>query len=374
MVHRMETIGLRSSSPGTARSLSLHRIGASGGRPKAYLQAGLHANEIPGLLILHHLLDALLRADRDGRVAGEVLLVPYANPIGLAETVLGNPMGRLSLEKGTNFNRGFPDLAPLAATRVGKQLGSDPAANVAAVRAALLDAVAAVPARTELDDLRLALLRHAVDSDLLFDLHSEEDALFAVITAPWVWPALRDFAADMQPDCVFIADAPPLIDTTCSKPWHVLARRFRPELPIPQACLSVTLELRGVAAVSDAQARADAERLFRHLQRRGVVAGDAGPLPKLRREPVPFRGVEFVRAPSAGVVIYHEELGAELRAGSVVCELVDPTAADPSQARVAVRCATDGVFFARRHTMFARPDDVLGKIAGAAELADPKQY
>jgi len=94
MVHRMETIGLRSSSPGTARSLSLHRIGASGGRPKAYLQAGLHANEIPGLLILHHLLDALLRADRDGRVAGEVLLVPYANPIGLAETVLGNPMGR----------------------------------------------------------------------------------------------------------------------------------------------------------------------------------------------------------------------------------------------------------------------------------------
>ena len=97
-------------------------------------------------------------------------------------------------------------------------------------------------------------------------------------------------------------------------------------------------------------------------------------MPKLRREPVPFRGVEFVRAPSAGIVVYREELGAELRAGGVVCELVDPAAADPAKGRVAVRCSTDGVFFARRHTMFARPDDVLGKIAGAAELADPRQY
>ncbi len=374
MAHRLETIHLRSSSPGSARSLALHRIGVPGGRPKAYLQAGLHANEIPGLLILHHLLDRLLRADRDGHVSGEVVLVPYANPIGLGETVLGNPMGRLSLEKGTNFNRGFPDLAPLAAARLEGKLGGDPAANVAAIRAALLDAVAAAPARTELDDLRLALLHHAVDSDLLFDLHSEEDALFAVITAPWVWPALRDFAADMQPDCVFIANAPPLFDTTCSKPWHDLARRFGSGPPIPQACLSATLELRGVAAVSDAQARADAERLFCHLQRRDVVAGEVGPLPKLRREPVPFRGVEFVRAPSAGIVVYHEELGAELRAGSVVCELVDPAAPDPSKGRVAVRCSTDGVFFARRHTMFARPDEVLGKIAGAAEMADPRQY
>jgi predicted deacylase len=374
MVHRVEPIALRSSSPGTVRSLTVHHIGQPGARPKAYLQAGLHANEIPGLLVLHHLLDRLLSADREGRVAGEVVLVPYANPIGLGETVLGNPIGRLSLDSGTNFNRGFPDLAPLACDQLAGRLSSDAAANVAAVRGALLQAVAAWPARRELDDLRLTLLRLAIDSDLLFDLHSEEDAQFAVIAAPWAWPELLDFACDMQPDCIFIADAPLLFDTTCSKPWHDLAARFGPGIPIPQACLSATLELRGVAAVSDSQARSDADGLFRYLQRRGVLAGVAGPPTALRCEPISFSGVEFVRALSAGVVVYREELGAELRAGTVLCEIVDPASPDPAAARCAVRCSTDGIFFAKRHTMLVRPDDVVAKVAGAKLLANPNHY
>jgi hypothetical protein len=32
------------------------------------------------------------------------------------------------------------------------------------------------------------------------------------------------------------------------------------------------------------------------------------------------------------------------------------------------------VLFARRHTFFVRPDDVVAKVAGTTPLADPKHY
>ena len=155
----------------------------------------------------------------------------------------------------------------------------------------------------------------------------------------------------------------------CGRPWRELADRYS-EFPIPQACLSATLELHGVASVSDAQAAEDAAGLFRHLQR---ADGDAGTLPPLRREPVPFRGVEFVRAPSTGVVAYREKLGAEVAAGTALAEIIDPASADPAVARLSVRCTASGVFFAKRHTMLVRPDDVIGKVAGPEAPAVPNQ-
>jgi predicted deacylase len=374
LAHHIENVPLLSTSPGAARHLKVHRIGVRGARPKAYLQAALHANEIPGLLILHHLLDRLLAADAKGEMRGEIVLVPFANPIGLADNVLGNPIGRLSLDKGQNFNRGFLDLAAPLIQRLENRLSGDAAENVLTIRAAMLDALAARQPRTEVEQLKTALLALAVDSDLVLDLHSEEDALFAVIAGPWCWPALKDLAGDMQPDTVFLSDSPPLFDTACSRPWHDLAAHFGAARPVPQACLAATLELRGVASVEDKLATQDADGLFRFLRRRGVIGGDPGPLRPPRCEATPFRGVEFVRAPSAGVVVYHEELGSKIAKGAVIAEIVDPDADIPSRARVAVRSGSSGILFGRRHAMLVRPDDTVAKVAGPEALADPKQY
>jgi predicted deacylase len=374
VAHRIETLPLLSSSPGAARHLKVHRIGVPGARPKAYLQAALHANEIPGLLILHHLLARLLAADAAGQVRGEIVLVPFANPIGLADNVLGNPMGRLSLDKGQNFNRGFFDLAPPLIQRLENRLSGDATENVQTIRSAMLETLAARQPRTEAEQLKTTLLQLSVDSDVVLDLHCEEDALFAIIAGPWCWPALKDLPCDMQPDTVFLSDSPPLFETACSRPWHDLAAHFGPSRPVPQACLAATLELRGVSYVEDKLAKQDADGLFRFLTRRGMVAGDAGPPTPARCEATPFRGVEFVHAPSAGVVVYHEELGSRITKGQVIAEVVDPDADHPSRARVAVRSGSNGILFGKRHTMMVRPDDTIAKIAGAEPLADPKHY
>jgi predicted deacylase len=306
------------SSPGSQRHLKVHRIGREDTRPKVYLQAALHANETPGLLILHHFLAMALEADRQDRVLGELVVVPYANPIGLADNVLGTQIGRDALDGSGNFNRGFPDLGALVKARLPCGLGPDSAANVSAVRAELGAVLQDVRPRTELQDLQTTLLKLAVDADFVFDLHSELEAVLAVVMAPWALAPLRDFVADLQPQAVLLADTPPLFDTVCSRPWHDLAQHLGPEVPLPPACVGATLELRGVADVDDAQAREDAERIFRFLQRCGAVAGDPGPVPPWRCEPTPPGAVEFVRAPAAGVVAYRQPLGARVPAGAVV--------------------------------------------------------
>ncbi|MDH3689406.1 MAG: succinylglutamate desuccinylase/aspartoacylase family protein [Gammaproteobacteria bacterium] len=53
------SIQLPQMSPGSRRTLKVMRFGSPGARPKAYLQAGVHADEIPGLLVLHHLIQRL---------------------------------------------------------------------------------------------------------------------------------------------------------------------------------------------------------------------------------------------------------------------------------------------------------------------------
>ncbi|MFX8335598.1 hypothetical protein ABTL52_20315, partial [Acinetobacter baumannii] len=67
-------------------------------------------------------------------------------------------------------------------------------------------------------------------------------------------------------------------DEAVSGPWWALAKRF-PDHPIPPACFAATVELRGAKLVEDALAASDAAGLHRFLQRRGVIAGDPGPLP-----------------------------------------------------------------------------------------------
>jgi len=44
-------------------------------------------------------------------LTGEVILVPVANPIGLAQRLDHKPMGRFELDSSENFNRHYPDLA-----------------------------------------------------------------------------------------------------------------------------------------------------------------------------------------------------------------------------------------------------------------------
>jgi predicted deacylase len=82
---RVETTCLRPESPGSDRVLTSLVFGRAGAGPKAYLQAGLHADEMPGVLVLQALIPLLEAAETEGRIAGEIRLVPLANPLGASQ-------------------------------------------------------------------------------------------------------------------------------------------------------------------------------------------------------------------------------------------------------------------------------------------------
>jgi predicted deacylase len=360
---------LASPAPGTERHLTLHRFGKAGARPKAYFQAALHADELPGILVLQHLLTLLAAAERDNRITGEILIVPAANPIGLAQTVNGQLLGRYALDASGNFNRGFPDLSDKLVDALRNKLGRDAAANTSLVRTTLLKLLSEKKASGEAQQLRLTLMRLAIDADIALDLHCDDEALMHIYAGPKLWPEISDLAGLLGAAAVLLEEdsgGEPL-DEALARPWWRLIDANQGAALSAASMITGTVELRGRADIDDAQAQKDAQALLKFLIRRGVVAGDAGTLPQLACQGTALNAVDFVRAPHAGLLVQKRALGEKVRSGDVVAEIVDPMAT-PGTARTQLFARTDGVVFARSVPCLMRAGERIMKIAGKEKL------
>ncbi|WP_374371363.1 succinylglutamate desuccinylase/aspartoacylase family protein [Dongia sp.] len=374
MAKSIERISLGSMSPGTERFLSVHRYGTKGARPKAYVQASIHSDEIPGMLAAHHLIRLLDEADKKGAIAGEIIVVPVANPIGLGQIVNGSHSGRYELRGGGNFNRHWPDLYVGLREAVEGKLGSDASANVAAIRAAIAARIKTLPADTELAQLKVELARLAHDADMVLDLHCDDEALMHVYMQPVHWPDFQDLAAELGARASLLcADSQAAsFDETFSLPWTKLAAELGGKFPVPAACFATTIEFRGQADVFDEMASEDANGLFRFLQRHGALAGDPGKAPALQCDGTDLEATDITRVNKAGVIAYKVALGAQVKRGDVIADLIDPLADDPLKARTAIRAGTDGLVLSRCLRKLVAPGDSISMIVGTAKLAHRK--
>ena len=358
-------------SLGTERHLTVHAYGDPDAHPKAYVQAGLHAGELPGLLVLHHLIRRL-DAGEDP-ILGQIVLVPVANPIGQSQLLRGQMIGRTSLADGTNFNREYPDLATAVGDAVAGRLGKDSETNVALIRDVFGEILADQAAHAEGEGayLRLTLMRLACDADIVLDLHCDDDATFHVYLADHLWPDAADLPAYLESPVTMLANESGgnPFDESLSKLWFDLRNRFGSATPVPSACLASTVELRGGGDVGDALAEDDADRIYRFLQHRGLIGGDPGPVPELLRPATPLNGMEIVKSPLPGIVSYRVPLGAEVVTGQAIADLIDPTADDPAEGRIEITAGTDGFVFARKTHRFVWPGETIAKIAGGQSLA-----
>ncbi len=88
--------------------LRSHHFEGGGKGPAVYIQAALHAQELPGLAAIHFLMPMLAKAEAEGRLRSAVTIVPHANPIGLSQGLFNEQVGRFDLTSRINFNRSFP--------------------------------------------------------------------------------------------------------------------------------------------------------------------------------------------------------------------------------------------------------------------------
>ncbi len=248
-------------------------------------------------------------------------------------------------------------------------LGGDAEKNIALIRKCIGEILVARQPTTEAEALKHLLLTLSHDADIVLDLHCDHQALLHVYMGTALWPGGADLSAQMGAGATLLAkdsgDTP--FDEANSKVWWELAEKF-PGFPIPPACLAATVELRGVADTETDMTEQDASNLYLFLQRRGMIAGAAPPLPPLMAEATPLEGVDYVTATAPGVLSFVKRPGDMVTKGEIIAEVTNPLKNDGKGERQTITSKTTGVLFARCADRFARPGKIVAKVAGTEPL------
>lgn len=370
MSYQIYSHTLPSATPGTQRTIKAHHFGTAGARPKIYLQAGLHADEWPGFLVLNTLIKKLKAADAQDLILGEVIIVPVANPIGLGQNFHGYIPGRFAFsDGGGNFNRNWPQLGDKVQRLVGDQISGDIEANVTLVRQAMRQELANLPELTELQGLRKTLLALSMDADEVLDLHCSGEACMHAYVAQEFEEYFRPLLGLMGAEVALseLDTGAQSFDETNVSVWRQLKAHYAHLMP--WGCRSLTVELRGENDISHELAEKDAEALYQYLILRGVVDGKAPKVDDSNVTFYPLDAMDLVKAPVAGIACFHKALGEQVEAGEVIGEVVDLMSDDVENSAHPLIARANGVFFARFQRRLVVCGESLAKIAGREHLA-----
>lgn len=286
-------------SEGVSYEFPVFRFGGTDkAASSAYLQAALHAGELPGVVAIDALMPMLEKAEAEGRIKGNITIVPQANPIGRAQYHFGEHQGRFHLGTRTNFNRGFP---LLAAPDV--KLLPDTTLGTADQR------------------LKSRLLQLSIGHDIVLDLHCDDEGLAYLYVHTSLWPAMADCAAAMGVDAVILWNED--TDGTFE------GASITPYLKVPAEVarfdrrVATTVEYRGILDVDGALAGADAEGLYRLLVARGVVLDQAlSTSGSFTGIVAPLENIDMMPAPRAGAVLYDVKPGDRVAKGALLATIV----------------------------------------------------
>lgn len=362
------TLILRRDYPGTRRELPVIRFGSTGARPKAYLQAALHAEELNGTLLLQVLAARLEALEQAHCLLGEIVLVPCANPIGLSQMVNDRHLGRFHLPDRVNFNRGFPNLANVVnALCIDTSTSTGDGTNPSSLRQQLVAHLQDTRPESEWHDNQRQLLALAVDADLILDLHCESVGVLHLYQSSPIWPQGAALAEDLQVAAVILNRIDPTelsFSEANALPW--LVARERHLIEAHQLPTVATVELRGYGQLSEASLARDADNLLRHLARSGLIDAPITSTESRTITPTLLDAMEVGYADFAGVVLYTKDVGERVEVGEIVARIHDPFA-DRTEV---VQSRGSGVLFARRPSAsLVRPGTVLFRIAGNEPLA-----
>jgi uncharacterized protein len=315
--------------------------------PSAYLQAALHGAEFPGVAAIHFLVPLLKAAEKAGKIAGNITLVPMANPIASAQWLFGDPAGRFDFSSRTNFNR--------------EHFVSDgfDTSNLPA-----LDAP--IPAAKR---LKAELLRLALPHEIILDLHCDFESEQYFYAHRDFWPALQDLAVALKCAAVLLwADtADGAFEEVCAYP----AINSGIDAPHYKRRAVTTIEFKGLGDVSPAKAKSDAKGLFEFLIHRGTILG------KSTLKPATFSGpaitldyVEMIYAPVGGMVLYHVIPGDKVRKGEKLATIVSRPGDQASD--IILTAPQAGLILTRREVRSTQRGGDLIKLLGTKPSATAK--
>jgi predicted deacylase len=343
---KTEIIKLPGDVPGNSIELRVLRFeGKNNEAVSAYLQSSLHGSELPGQAALHFLIPMLEKAEKEGRIAGNITVVPQANPIGSAQWQAHQHLGRFDYFSGVNFNRSFPLLESFDTTGL-------PA----------VDAPKSLAER-----LKAQLLRLALPHEIVLDLHCDDESENYLYIHRAFLPEMYDLASALGSTAILSWDstADAAFEEACAHPALHLSKQER------RARAVTTVEFRGLNDVDFETGRADAEGLYRFLVHRGVIIDDSVKLKVDFNGPVtPLENVEMIRAPQGGMVLFHANIGDEVQAGAKLVTVV--TVPGDPQGDITLTAPQAGRVLTRRSHRYTRRGDDLLKLLGSKRSEDAR--
>jgi hypothetical protein len=356
-------------TPGRSTELNYFRIGPGDAGRKVYLQAALHADEQPGIMVLHHLLPLLRDADAAGELKAVFVLFPMVNPLGMGDIEFGQHQGRYNRGTGVNHNRDWPVLYDAVGEGLAAKLGDNADDNIRLVRAALREWADSLPRTTALQQWRQCVISEACDADYVFDLHCDDDSLLHIFSVPQLADNMQQLADWSGAAATMLAEdsGGGSFDEVWPAIWLRLARECA-DKPLPLPVVSCTLEYRGQADTFEALNRQDAHNLYGYFQEQGLIDGIPRGQKSAARAGTDLRATQYLRAPRAGLLAYRIELGDWVRKGDCVAEVIRLDGDGAFVERIPLLAETSGQVISRKVQKYVWAGANVSKIVGSEIL------
>ena len=372
-----QSIPFTGDTPSSHFSVPVYQCGPSEDAPTIYLQAAMHADEHPGTMVLHHLLDMLEEAEIKGSLRARFTILPIVNPLGLAHLSFHTHSGRYHPVMGLNYNRAWPNFGKilLQDEMFLSQLGQDKDANKKAVKAGIIRWLDAQNPVTALDKHRDIIMRFAAKADMVLDLHCDDIALNHIFIVPQNLPRYQGLADWMGSAATLMAEdsGGGSFDEVWSGLWIALQREL-PDIPFPDPILSATLEYRGQQDVFDDLNKQDARNLYHFFCEEGLI--DEVPDVKRPVSPAPtdLNACEVLRVEKPGLIAYQVALGDVVQKGDLIADLISLDGQRAVRERTPIYAGTDGVVISLNQMKYVWPSVSIAKIAGTQKLDSRGDY
>jgi len=320
----IERLTIDADSAGQEFFLRVFRFRGTGDASAVYLQAALHAHEVPGTVALDRLIPRLEKAEREGRLAADVTVVPHANPIGLSQVLFGETLGRFDFSGRANFNRTFP--------------------------ASATDGQATQRAD---DRLKAQLLALATEADITLDLHCDDEGPVYLYVLERQLEEGRRLAQSLGASVI-------LTDSGEDPFSFVLkvAERWAGQGRENDARFSATVELRGMIDVTPDLAEQDAAGLYRYLVDIGTVEDTLSPVTPLEPVTGDIDAAELVLTPAPGALMLNAEVGEWVTEGQLLAVIVTEAGLEQHE----IRAPFDGLVVTRRDRRIVRRGEYVVKV------------
>jgi len=315
-----QLIPVKTLPSGAVLNLDCYTITGTRPGPTVYLQASLHGAEIQGQGVLYYLMQYLLSHE----FAGQIIMIPQANPMAVNHKELTHTLGRYNPLSGNNWNRCYVDLA--------KDLNFDFKAwakahqnlPAAALRAAFksawqqsLNDFKANPYGMSDDRALCATLQSiACRADYVIDLHAaingtyylyaaEDDPLAAAWPLPYIIRIPYVFAG--------------ALDEASFMPWFHLKKALHDlgkDLTTELSFASYTVELGSEECFSAAQSQKDLNYLLSFLHQIGTIFEKAPAPLAAKTYQSQLANFKTYYAPTSGLVDFAAAPGTIVPAGA----------------------------------------------------------